>query len=59
MAVVKSRSLHFSKLHSAEQFVEWQLDANVKFAEICILGAHRIETHFVNDRLDLKCVARK
>src|SRR5437667_1336937 len=56
---VKSRSLKFSKLQSPKQFVEWQLDADVKFAEVRVLGTHRIETHFVNDRFDLKCVASK
>jgi hypothetical protein len=67
-AVYDRRSLHpgahrpplqLSKLQSAEQFVERQLNADVKFAEVRVLGAHRIETHFVNYRLDLKCVARE
>jgi hypothetical protein len=67
-SAVYDRSLHpgahrpplqLSKLQSAEQFVERQLNADVKFAEVRVLGAHRIETHFVNYRLDLKCVARE
>src|SRR4030095_6710436 len=44
---------------STEQFCEWQLNSDVKFAEIRILGADGIETHFVNDRFDLKCIARE
>src|SRR5439155_3761769 len=48
-----------SELQAPEQFVERQLDSDVKFAEVRILGADRIETHLVNDRLDLKCIARK
>ena len=47
------------QLQPAEQFVEWQLNADVKFAEVRVLGADGIETHFVNDRFDLKCVARE
>jgi hypothetical protein len=48
-----------SELQAPEQFVEWQLNADVKFAEIRVLCADGIETHFVNDRFDLECVARK
>src|SRR5207237_1160864 len=48
-----------SKMQAAEQFVEGQLNADVEFTEIGVLSAYRIETHLVNDRLDLKCVARK
>src|SRR5262249_2496419 len=48
-----------SHLQAPEQFVERQLYADVKIAEVCVLGADRIETHFVNDRFDLKCVARE
>src|ERR1043166_3614166 len=48
-----------SQLQAPEQFVERQLNADVKFAEVRILCAHRIEAHLVNDRLDLKCVARE
>jgi hypothetical protein len=48
-----------SQLQATEQFVERQLKADVKFAEVCVLGADRVETHFVNDCLDLKCVPRK
>src|SRR5438552_17820619 len=45
------------KLLSPEQFVERQLDADVKFPEVRVFGADRIEAHFVNDRFDLECVA--
>ena len=48
-----------SKVQAPEQFVERQLNADVKLTEIRIFGAHRIETHFLNDRLDLKRVARE
>src|SRR5262249_36275354 len=47
------------QLQPPEQFVQWQLDADVKFAEIGVLGANRVKAHFVNDRFDLKRVARK
>jgi hypothetical protein len=47
------------QLQAPEQFVERQLNTDVKFAEIRVLSADRIETHFVNDRLDLKRVTRK
>ena len=47
------------QLQPPEQFVERQLDADVEFAEIRVFGAHRIETHFVNDRFDLERIARK
>src|SRR5262245_34543541 len=47
------------KLQPPKQFVEGQLDADVKFAEVRVLGADWIEPHFVNDRFDLECVARK
>src|SRR5256885_15516978 len=49
----------FLELQSPEQFVERQLNADIKLAEVRIFGAHRIEPHFVNDRLDLKCVSSK
>src|SRR5262249_24067132 len=48
-----------SKLHAPEQFVERQLNADEKFAEVGVLGADWIEPHFVNDRFDLKRVARE
>ena len=47
------------QLQPPEQFVEWQLNTDVEFAEVGVLGADRIETHFVNDRLDLERIARK
>src|SRR3954470_621277 len=48
-----------SQLQAPEQFVERQLDADVKFAKVGVLGADRVEPHFVNDGFDLKCVARE
>jgi hypothetical protein len=48
-----------SKLQSLKQFVERQLDTDIKFTEVGVLGANWIKTHFVNDCFDLKCVARK
>src|SRR5439155_27129395 len=48
-----------SKLQSSEQFVERQLNADVKFAKVCVLRADWIETHLIDDRLDLKCIARE
>ena len=47
------------QLQAPEQFVEWQLNTDVEFAEVGVLGADRIEAHFVNDRLDLERIARK
>ena len=32
------------------------MNADEKFAEVGVLGAHRIESHFVNDRFDLERV---
>src|SRR5436305_13576556 len=52
-------NLSESKLQSPEQFVERELNADIKFTKIRILSAHRIETHFINNCLDLKCIARK
>src|SRR5437667_12022970 len=46
-----SRTFSESKLQSSEQFVERQLNADIKFTEVRVLGAHRIETHFANTRL--------
>src|SRR5215467_16304339 len=48
-----------SYLQAPEQFVERQLNADVKLAEVSVLGADRIEPHFVNDGFDLKRVARE
>src|SRR4029077_4292159 len=48
-----------SQLQAPEQFVERQLDADVKFAEVSVLGADRVEPHFINDRFDLKRVTRE
>jgi hypothetical protein len=47
------------QLQSTKEFVERQLDADEKFAEVRVLGADRIESHFINDRFDLECVARE
>ena len=47
------------QLDSPEQLVQWQLNTDVKFAEVRVLGADGVEPHLVNDRLDLKRVARK
>src|SRR5438105_15267415 len=47
------------QLQPAEQFIERQLNADKKFTEIRVLRAHSIKTHFVNDFLNLKSVARK
>jgi hypothetical protein len=47
------------QLQPPEQFVQWQLNTDVEFAEVGVLGADRIEAHFVNDRLDLERIARK
>src|SRR5205823_5847880 len=47
------------KLQPAEQFIERQLNADKKFAEIRVLRAHGIKTHFVDDFFDLESVARK
>src|SRR5438034_3528558 len=47
------------ELQAPEQFVERQLDADVKFAEVRVLGTDWIESHFMNDGFDLKRVARK
>src|SRR6266699_2208838 len=49
----------FLKLQPAEQFVELELQADIKFTEVAIDRAHFVETHLVNDRLDLKSVARE
>src|SRR5262249_13029242 len=38
---------------------ERQLDADVKLAEVRVLGADRVEAHFVNDGFDLKSIACK
>ncbi len=51
--------LQLSKLQASEQFVERQLNADEKLAEVRVFRAHRIETHLINDRFDLKGVARK
>src|SRR5204863_2104895 len=48
-----------SQLQAPEQLVERQLNADVKFAEVRVLGADRIEPHLVNDGFDLKRVARE
>ena len=45
------------QLQPSEQFIERQLNADKKFAEICILSTHSIETHFVDDFLDLESVS--
>ena len=57
--LTERRAATDSELKPAEQFVERQLDADEKFAEVRVLRAHRIKTHFVNDCLNLKRVARK
>src|ERR1700732_3984585 len=36
------------KLQPPEQFVERQLNADVKFTEVRVFGAHRVEAHLVN-----------
>src|ERR1041385_3856325 len=48
-----------SKLQSTEQFVERELQTDVEFAELAVVGADRIETHFVNDGFDLERVLRE
>src|SRR5439155_15038443 len=57
--IKRERKRKILQLQAPEQFVERQLDSDVKFAEVRVLSADRIESHFVNDRFDLKCVARK
>src|SRR5438034_7431003 len=47
------------QLQAPEQFVERQLDADIKFAEVRVLGTDWIESHFMNDGFDLKRVARE
>ena len=44
------------KLQPPEQFVERELQADVELAEFAVVGTHRIEAHFVNDRFNLKRV---
>src|SRR5437762_1435813 len=44
------------KLQPPEQFVERELQADVELAEFAVVGAHGVEAHFVNDRLNLKRV---
>ena len=48
-----------SKLQPPEQLVERQLQHDVKLAELAVIGAHRIEAHFIDDRLDLESIARE
>ena len=48
-----------SKLQPAKQFVERQLNADEKFAEVGVFGAHRIKAHLINNGFDLKGVARE
>ena len=47
------------QLQAAKQFVERQLNANVKFAEIGVGRAHFIEAHLVNDGFDLEGIVRE
>ena len=47
------------QLQTAKQFVQRQLNADIKFAEIGVLRADRIEPHLVNDGLDLEGIARE
>ena len=47
------------QLQPAEQFIERQLNADKKFTKIRVLRAHWIKTHFVNDFLNLKSIARE
>ena len=46
-------------MQAAKQFVEGQLNANVKFAEVGIGRAHFIETHLIDDRFDLEGIVRE
>ena len=50
---------HELQLQPAEQFIERQLNADKKFTKICVLRAHWIKTHFVNDFLNLESIARE
>src|SRR6478736_4072471 len=50
---------HELQLQPAEQFIERQLNADKKFTKIRVLRAHWIKTHFVNDFLNLKSIARE
>jgi hypothetical protein len=47
------------QLQPSEQFIERQLNADKKFAEICILSTHSIETHLVDDFFDLESISGK
>src|ERR1043166_2644771 len=47
------------QLQPPKQFVERELNADEKFAEVGVIRAYPIEAHFVNDRFNLKSVARK
>src|SRR6186713_2761646 len=47
------------QLQAPEQFVQGQLNPDIKFAEVGVLRADRVEPHFVNDGFDLKGVARE
>ena len=47
------------QLQAAKQFVERELNANVKFAEIGIGRAHFVEAHLVDDGFDLERVVRE
>src|SRR3954465_4591836 len=44
------------KLQSSEQFVERELQPDEEFAEFAVIGANRIETHLVDDRLNLESI---
>jgi hypothetical protein len=50
---------HELQLQPAEQFIERQLNGDKKFTKIRVLRAHWIKTHFVNDFLNLKSIARE
>ncbi len=50
---------HELQLQPAEQFIERQLNADKKFTKIRVLRTHWIKTHFVNDFLNLKSIARE
>ena len=47
------------QLQAAKQFVEGQLNANVKFAEVGVGRAYFIEAHLIDDRFDLEGIARE
>ena len=48
-----------SKLQAAKQLVERHAQSDEKLAELPVMGGHRVEAHFVNDRFDIEGIVGK